>query len=260
MENDGGNKNSRGKHLTGERIFTAECTVFGLLAVFFMLCCLRVIVLSARAISVIYLLYAVLIVAYHILLNTVWRKADGACHSRMYRKQMPAQDMHEKAAAAVKRQRKGSWKVAILYFIYLLVLAGFRINGLITPELFLLGASVMFLLNSVFIHRFCLLRALFLRNVRCCAFCGIAGWDYFIFGSALLFAPELPVLTVWGYGINGIIFICCLIYTVVWEYNIRKFPARFVPAVNEALACGRCEKKCTRCGERHRTLKKTALF
>ena len=240
---------------TGERVFAAECAVFGALAVFFALCCLRVIVLPARAVSVIYLLYAGVIFVYHILLNTVWRKADGACHSRMYAGTFRASGVYEKqpeaqrrlaAEAAVKRQRKGSSKVVVLYAVYLLVLAVCRVTGLTTPELFLLGASVMFLLNSVFIHRFCLLRALFLRNVRCCASCGIAGWDYFIFGSALLFAPALPVLTVWGYGINGIIFICCLIYTVLWEYNIRKYPARFVPAYNEVLSCGRCTKKCVR--------------
>lgn len=255
-------KSGRKKRPAGEAVFAAECTVFGLLTAFFALCCLRLIVLPGRTVSVLYLLYAALVFVYQVLLNTVGKRADGACHGRMFafcRQEagaIAAEEIVAKKIAAeeVRRQRKGAWKVAALYGGYVLVLAVCRLAGVTTPELFLLGASVMFGLNSVFIHRFCLLRALFMPNVRCCAACGIAGWDYLIFGSALLFAPRLPALTVPGYVVNGFLFLCCLIYTAVWEYNIRKHPARFVPAYNEALSCGRCAKRCVRPKDKKRAL------
>lgn len=250
----------------GELVFRCELLVFGISAAFFALCCFDIVKLGDFTVSIIYIVFSVLVLVYNILLNTFLKRLDGACHTRMFRyggdprgynvkecfngeKHLDAEHGYghgENLRMLILHRRRGAGFVVCAYFVFLSILAVLKFTGIMSVELFLLGASMMFLANTFFIHRYCLLRIVFMRNVGCCADCGIAGWDYLIFGSALLFAPELPVRRSTGYAVNAVIFVCSLIYFIIWEYNIKKYPERFAPETNMLLSCKNCGKRCVK--------------
>ena len=114
--------------------------------------------------------------------------------------------------------------------------------GLLSWYIFLMGACFMFALNSVFIRKICLLSILVMGNRNnCCKSCGINSWDYAIFASALVFAPNIsPVATVINWSIIGV----SVALLLIWEINYHKHPYRFYPETNKNLSCAICLKRC----------------
>ena len=171
----------------------------------------------------------------------IFEKYDNAVHFKFQKsKYVPTACMHSKP----NRKRKGIIGVIIAWVIYLIFVGALKYCAILTWQLFLAGASFMFLLNSVFTRKACLLSILFLHNKNnCCKNCTINCWDYAIFASALIFAPKLSAV---ASVLNIAIMLYAAIMMIIWEYNYHKYPYRFVQETNKALSCKNCLKQCKR--------------
>ncbi len=169
----------------------------------------------------------------------IFKKFDNAVHFKMFEKYFVPT---KKAEVKTSYKRKGLVGVIILWIAYLIFIFAIKMTGFLTWELFLAGAGFMFLLNSFFTRKKCLLSVIFLHNKNhCCKNCGINSWDYLIFASALIFAPDLSILaTIINYQIIAV----STVMLIVWEYNYKKHPVRFYQETNKALSCKNCLKQC----------------
>ena len=168
----------------------------------------------------------------------IFTKIDNAVHNKMKKsKFVPTNTSLEKTF-----KRRGLFGVVIVWLIYLWVIGIFKFLGLVSWQLFLMGASAMFILNSIFTRKICLLSVFVLHNKNnCCKSCGINAWDYLIFSSALVFAPKISLIAT-------ILNICIIVFSciifILWEYNYHKYPERFYPETNANLSCKNCLKQC----------------
>lgn len=169
----------------------------------------------------------------------ILKKFDNAVHFKMFEKYyVPT----KRAETKTDYKRKGLVGVIILWIVYLIMIFMVKKLGFLSWELFLAGAGFMFLLNSIFTRKKCLLSVMFLHNKNhCCKNCGINSWDYLIFASALIFAPELSVV---ASIINYLIIALSTIMLITWEYTYKKHPERFYQETNKALSCKNCLKQC----------------
>lgn len=189
--------------------------------------------------NIIYIIFILFAFGWLYSYEFVFKKYDNAVHYKMYAKHyVPvANGMPRKSY-----RRKGILGVVLLWIAYLGFIFAIKKIGFLTWELFLAGACIMFMLNSYFTRKKCLLSLIFLHNKNhCCKNCGINCWDYFIFASALIFAPRLSVAAT---VINYVIFGVSLLMLIMWEYNYKKHPYRFYPETNSTLSCKNCIKKC----------------
>lgn len=195
---------------------------------------------SDRVANILYIVFIVLSFGYLFVLEFLFPKYDTAVHFKAFAKHYVPTGKQRKEGY----QRKGLVYVVLLWGAYLLFVALLKLLNVLNWFTFLIGASVMFMLNSFFVRKTCFLSVLFLHNKNhCCKNCGINSWDYAIFASPLVFAPSLSVAaTVINWSILG--FSAAML--VVWEINYRKHPYRFYPETNKTLGCMNCLKQCKR--------------
>lgn len=195
--------------------------------------------ISVNVANIIYICFIAVSFTYLFTFRWVFKKYNVVFHHKMYEKYYIKRN-YAKHPNGYKR--KGLWKVILLWCTYLGFIAFIKIIGILNWQKFLLGASVMFMLNSVFSRKLCLLSVLILHNKRhCCKSCGICAWDSAIFASALIFAPTVSTAAT---VLNYIIIVISIIEMIAWEYTYHRFPYRFYPETNDALSCEKCTNKC----------------
>jgi len=188
--------------------------------------------------NIIYISTILLLFGYLFIIEFFFEKYDNAVHWKMFKKKYIPKEVSEK----VKHKRQGLFWVCLCWFIFLSFLFILSRTEFMTWQLFLAGACFVFIFNSIFARKKCLLSVLFLKNKNhCCKSCGINSWDYLIFASALFFAPHLSL---WTSITNAIIILFSLVMFIIWEYNYHKHPYRFYPDTNKSLSCAHCQKKC----------------
>lgn len=217
--------------------FTAEVAVYGVLAAVFTVLAVWDIVPREVA-NYIYIAFMVLSFGYLFALEFLFKKYDNAVHFKMSKRYY----VPTRRTPRSVYKRKGLVPVIILWIAYLVAIGLMKWLGILSWQLFLIGACLMFALNSFFARKLCLLSVLFLHNKNnCCKNCGINSWDYAIFASALLFAPELSIAAT---VVNWVIIAASAVMLVVWEIHYRKYPYRFYSETNQALSCAYCLKQC----------------
>lgn len=193
---------------------------------------------SNEVAAIIYSIFMILSFGYLLLLEFVLKKYDNAVHFKMFRKYYNP----VKNPIKTSFKRKGIFSVIVLWILYLAVIGIFKYFAVITWQLYLIGASVIFILNSIFTRKICFLSVFFLHNkYNCCKNCGINCWDYLIFASALIFAPYFNIYTL---VLNIIIILVSLVMMILWEIKYHKYPYRFYPETNKTLWCVNCLKQC----------------
>lgn len=225
------------RHKLNNIIFIIEIACYTLCAVVFALLgvCGNV---SDGVANTIYIAFITLSFGYIFALEFIFQKYDNAVHFKAFAKYYVSTGRER----AEGYNRKGLASVVLLWIAYLLFVALLKILGILNWYIFLIGACIMFILNSFFVRKTCLLSVLFLHNKNnCCKNCGINSWDYAIFASALIFAPELSLAAT---IINGIVVTVSIVMLVIWEINYHKHPYRFYPETNKTLGCTNCLKQC----------------
>lgn len=189
--------------------------------------------------NIIYIIFMSISFGWLFALRWILKKYDTVVHKKMFEKYFvkgKSESRHD------GYKRKGIYKVIVLWILYLAFIALIKQAGLLTWQLFLCGACIMFILNSFFTRKLCLLSLFFLHNKNnCCKNCGICSWDNAIFASALIFAPNISKATT---ILNLVIIVISFCEMIIWEFNYHKYPYRFYPETNAALTCDKCIKKC----------------
>lgn len=219
-------------------LFAVEAAFFGFFCVLFL--ALNFFGnIPIKTANIIYIAFIAVSFGWLIAYEFVFEKYDNAVHFKFQKsKYVPT------AGAQTKKdhKRKGILGVILLWIAYLAFIGALKYLGILNWQLFLAGASFMFLLNSVFTRKACLLSIIFLHNKNnCCKNCTINCWDYAIFASALIFAPYLSIAAT---ILNAAILIYSAVMMIIWEYNYHKYPYRFVQETNKALSCKNCLKQC----------------
>lgn len=220
--------------------FIIEVTVFGSCALLFFIMNFFGNIRQETA-NTVYIIFISTAFGWLFSFETILKKFDVAVHTKN------SKDFYKPVSKVSKRtdyKRKGLKGVVFLWIFYLAFVGFLRYIRILTWQLFLCGMSVLFLLNTFFMRKKCLLSVLFLKNKNhCCKYCGINSWDYAIFSSALIFAPQMSkTATV----INIIIIFLSFLNMFIWELTYRKHPYRFYPETNANLSCKNCSKKCNR--------------
>lgn len=224
-------------HKLNNIFFTIEIAFFSVFAVVFVLFGIYGNIPDKIA-NIIYIVFISLSFGYLFALEFVFPKYDNAVHFKAFAK-------YYSPTGYVRPEgykRKGVFFVMLLWGAYLSFVALISFLGILTWYWFLVGACFMFILNSIFVRKVCLLSVLFLHNKNnCCKNCGINSWDYAIFASALIFAPRLSVVAT---ILNWSIVLVAFGILVIWEINYYKHPYRFYPESNKTLSCKNCLKQC----------------
>lgn len=217
-------------------LYIIETSIYSVLFITFIV--LNFYNIDTKIANIIYIIFIILSFGWLFSYEFLFTKIDNAVHYKMFRKYyVPTGYVNKKEN--YKRNLSG---VIILWILYLTAIGIIKYMGILTWQLFLAGACIMFMLNSLFTRKICLLSIFFLHNKNnCCKNCGINCWDYLIFASALIFAPKLSVVAT---IINDIIIILSTIMLIIWEYNYYKYPYRFYPETNKTLSCRYCLKQC----------------
>ena len=217
-------------------LFIIETTIYTLLFITF--CILGFYSIDINIANMIYIIFISLSFGWLFLQELFFKNFDNAVHYKMFKKYYIPTN-YGKQRNNYKRNVLG---VIILWIAYLTIIGILNFSGYLTWQLFLAGACLMFILNSFFTRKTCLLSVFLLHNKNhCCKNCGINCWDYSIFASALIFAPKLSTTAT---ILNIIIIIISFIILIIWEYNYHKYPYRFYPETNQILTCQNCLKQC----------------
>ena len=188
--------------------------------------------------NIIYISFITISFGYLFCIEFIFKKYDNAVHFKMFKKYFIPKNIKEE----IRFKRKGLIWIIILWIMYLGFIGYIKYLGFLNWQIFLIGACLMFILNSIFTRKLCLLSLLFLHNEKnCCKNCGINSWDHAIFASALFFAPNLSVLAT---TTNILIIIFSFTKLILWEYNYHRYPYRFYSKTNASLNCSNCLKKC----------------
>ena len=217
-------------------IFSIEVSIYAILSIVFF--SLFFVDINVNIVNIIYISFISISFGWMFASGFIFTKTDNAVHNKMQKGKFVPTNY----SLSVNYKRRGLIGVIVIWLIYFLVIGIFKFLGLISWQLFLMGACAMFILNSIFTRKFCLLSVLFLHNkYNCCKYCGINAWDYLIFSSALIFAPKISIFTT-------ILNICIIVFSciifILWEHNYRKHPERFYPETNANLSCKNCLKHC----------------
>lgn len=218
-------------------IFSIEIASFSLCAIIFAMLGIYGNITDNLA-NIIYIIFIALSFGYLFSLEFIFQRYDNAVHFKAFAKYYISTGKERTKGY----KRKGIFWVVLLWIAYLLFIAFLKIYGFLTWYRFLFGACIIFILNSIFVRKICLLSVFFLHNDNnCCKNCGINSWDYAIFASALIFAPKLSFVATM---LNWIIFSISILMLIIWEINYYKHPYRFYPETNKTLNCKNCLKQC----------------
>lgn len=216
--------------------FLIEIIIFSCFLVTFLI--LNFVKIQDNVANIVYISYTILSFGWFFLSSLCIKDYNNTAHKKMFKKYYVAQNTNKPLSI----KRNGIWKVIILWIIYLMAIFTVKYLGILTWQLFLAGMSAMFILNSIFTRKICLLSLLFLHNKNnCCKNCGINAWDYSIFASSLIFAPYLSLFAT---ILNITIISISLILLIVWEVLYHKYPERFYQEYNANLSCKGCDKRC----------------
>lgn len=220
-----------------EIFFFSEMMVYTVSALFFAIIG-HLDIATPEQINIIYIVFITLSFSYLFSFELFLKKHDSAVHYKMLKKYYIPTGKEKTGGY----KRKGVGAVIVLWIAYLLCIATMKYRGILSWHVFLIGACFMFALNSFFIRKVCLLSVLFLHNKNnCCKNCGINSWDYAIFASSLIFAPELSTAAT---IINWIIIVIAFVELLIWEILYYKYPYRFYSETNRTLRCSNCMKQC----------------
>lgn len=218
-------------------LFAVEQSVAAVLLIVFIV--LNFFEISDKAANIVYIAVIVLFFGWLFVYEKFFPVFDNAVHNKMSEKHYTPTARGKKD---VKYKRKGLLGVILLWIFYLAVVGALKFTGLLSWQIFLIGACIMFMMNSYFVRKRCYLSVWFLHNKNdCCKNCTINNWDYAIFASALFFAPRLSVAAT---VLNIIIIVYAAVKLIIWEYTLRKYPYRFFPETNAELSCKNCLKQC----------------
>lgn len=225
---------------TNSCLFMFEICTYTICTILFMLMFIWDYI-SPQIANWIYIIYMSLTFGYLFTLEFFLKKYDNAVHYKMFNKYfIPTQYSIKKESY----KRRGICGVIILWICYLLFIGILGKTGFLTWQIFLIGANIIFIFNSIFTRKICLLSVFVLKNKNnCCKNCGINCWDYAIFASALIFAPKLSMTAT---ILNIVIVAISITLLVMWEYKYHKYPERFYPETNASLQCKNCLKQCKR--------------
>lgn len=222
-------------------MFTIEVTFYAALMLLFFV--LSFFDIDKKIGNILYICFMFVSFGWLFACEFFFKKLDNAVHFKMFKKYYVP--VNEKSMEK-KIKRKGIKGVIFAWVTYLSVAALLKLLNVLTWQVFLFLGSLMFLLNSVFARKYCLLSKWFLHNKNnCCKNCTINCWDYSIFASALFFAPKLSIVAT---VLNAIIISVSFIIMAVWEYNYHKHPYRFYMETNKTLSCSNCLKQCHKYG------------
>ncbi len=218
-------------------LFAVEQSVAAVLLIVFAV--LNFFEISDNVANIVYIAVIVLFFGWLFVYEKLFPKLDNAVH---YKRSSKHYTPTARGNKDVKYKRKGLSGVILLWIFYLSVVGILKFTGLLTWKVFLIGACIMFMMNSYFVRKRCYLSVWFLHNKNdCCKNCTINNWDYAIFASALFFAPKLSVAAT---VLNIIIIVFAVVKLIMWEYSLRKHPYRFFPETNAELSCKNCLKQC----------------
>lgn len=142
----------------------------------------------------------------------------------------------------VPRQKRNVGGVVAIWIALWLAILATRLTGLLTWDLFMVGACVLSMLNVWFVWKHCWLSTYIMKKSNCCADCSICGWDAFMFGSAFILCPWPNEPIRW---INIGIFIVSFGLFMLWEMTYIEHPERFSKATNLGIRCFACmSNKC----------------
>lgn len=217
-------------------LFTIETSIYSILLITFVI--LNFYKIEAKTANIIYITFMSLSFGYLFSYFFILKKHDDVAHFKMFEKyyiEMPK--VNKKAK--YKRNIVG---VIVAWICYLLLIVIIETLGFLTWQIFLVLVSILFILNTYFSRKKCLLSILFMHNKNhCCKNCTINCWDYPIIASTLFFAPYISVVAT---ILNIIIIIISFSILFVWEYNYHKYPYRFYQQTNKNLNCKNCLKQC----------------
>lgn len=216
--------------------FLIEILIYSILLISFLL--LNFFNISQNFANLIYISFIILSFGWLFINGLILKTTDIAVHNKMFQKFYKATNK----TLLFSAKRKGLWIIVILWIFYLSTIALLKYFNFLTWQIFLAGACIIFMLNSFFTRKVCLLSLLFLHNKNnCCKNCGINSWDYLIFSSALFFAPKLSLFAT---VLNIVIIIFSLIIFISWEIVYHNHPERFYQETNANLTCKNCSKQC----------------
>lgn len=115
---------------------------------------------------------------------------------------------------------------AILFYIY------FRLK--LDSSWLIMLALFYFWSDMVCVNIWCPFQALFMKN-KCCNECRIYNWDHIMYCTPFLLIPNF-----WTYSLV----ILSLISFIQWEYQLKKYPERFLGISNLNLSCSNCQNEC----------------
>ena len=170
-------------------LFIIETSIFSILLTLFII--LNFYKIDSTIANIIYISFLTLSFGYLFSYFFIFKKHDDVAHYKMYEKyydEIPK----SKEKMTYKRNITG---VIIAWIGYLLIIGLIKYLGFLTWQIFLAQATILFILNTYFSRRKCLLSILFMHNKNhCCKNCTINCWDYPIIASTLIFAPYLSTL------------------------------------------------------------------
>ena len=150
--------------IKNEKKYSINNKVFYVEIVFYMLSLLLFIYMQARNVfflelaEKIYITFIILSFGYLFLTKYFFVRYDVVFHRKMFKKYF-VKGRSESRPGGYKR--KGIYKVIVLWILYLAFIAIIKQTGLLTWQLFLCGACIMFMLNSFFARKLCLLSVFF---------------------------------------------------------------------------------------------------
>jgi len=113
------------------------------------------------------------------------------------------------------------------------LIAALAISGRLSPQIILLLALGLTIVDYVFILFICPFRVLFMKN-RCCATCRIHNWDHLMICAPMAVFPGFFSISL------GLLALAAF---AIWEIAARRRPHYFISKTNANLNCVNCNDK-----------------